>query len=396
MELEIVVAVLSLLATIASVVPIYIGYLRNNPKRLLLIAVRLDPLDSEQWRIDVTLRNQGKADIPSDSFDAGRPIEVLLGRDARGLDWADNGSRSDRWALTERPSVVFSPGLLKKGSDLAASVIVSGRPDVRIEAPLRDIPVKELVGLGTAPAVLKTSAPVAPVFPAATPFTAASFAPPSAPTPSGFTPPSGVGSYPPPTTAYGSPAASIPVPPPLARPRDASSVDITLPPLRGQRRREPVLRGGFGIWAALGCGLTGFVPTIAGSLVSSDALLSHALMSIGVLLGMTGFFGLIGTFIVRLLRRAIEPPASWRTPAERLRRPGTVIVLAITYLGLIVFTAGYIAQGPDSDTTHWAAGLGAVLLLLAIPASGTVALVRLISALSLRSRSTTGYPYPPA
>lgn len=394
MQLETVVAVLSLLATIASVVPIYIGYLRNNPKRLLLIAVHLHSISSERWRIDVTFRNQGKADIPSASFDAGRPIEVLLGRETRGLEWADTGSRSDHWALTDRPSVVFSPGLLKKGTDLAASVILSGRPDVRIEAPLRDIPVKELIGLGAAPAVLQTSAPVAPKH--SSPAAPAPFAPPPA-TAVTQASETTVPSYPPPsTTVYGSPAVSIPIPPPFDRPRDASSLGIALPPLQGQRRQEPVLRGGFGIWAALGCGVAGFVPTITGSLVSSDALLSHALMSIGVLLGMTGLFGLIGTFAIRLLRRAIESPASWRTPAERLRRPGTVLVLAITYAGLILFTTGYIAQGPNAETTHWAAGFGAVLLLLAIPASGIVGLVRLISALSLRSRSTTGYPHPPA
>lgn len=396
MEIEIVVAVLSLLATIASIVPIYIGYMRNNPKRLLLIAVQLHPLENDRWRLDLTLRNQGKADIPSDSFDAGRPIEVHLGREAQGLEWAGSGSRSDNWSLTGRPSVTFSPGLLKRNADVPASVTVTGRPEVRVEAPLRDTPVKELIGLGSAPAVLQSPSPATtrPLPPAAVaPSVPSTPAPADAESTTEAKP-----DYPPPTAApYGSPSVGIPAPPPLPRPMDDQEEGhVVLPPLRGQRRREPVLRGGFGIWAALGCGVIGFVPTIWGSLASFDPRLSYSLVTVGVLLGSAGFFGLLGTLVIRLLRRSLEPPASWRTPAERLRRPGTLAVFAITYIGLVFLGAGFATQGPDSTTTHWATAVGISLLFFAIPVSGSIGLVRLIRALAQRPRTSTGYPHLPA
>ena len=339
--MEIVLGVVGLLGGLvvaaAAVVAVVIGQRRAKPASLVDVDVRLSHAGDDWWRVTATVRNLGRTDLEPTTFVADRPISFALDG-ASSAEWYGAPPQSPAWSIDPSGSLLLAPVLLPRGVPLSATAVVRGRPEVRIDTPLRYIPVRENV--------VETT---------------------------GSTP-----SWGEPAAASSSSAASSSAPPAPQRVVDA--------PLVPRPERESVLRGGFGVWAAMVAGSLGAVCVGVGIALSLADVDSTPIGSSGIVLIGAGLIGLLGTMAVRLLRRWLEPPALWRTPAQRLRRPGTIVVLTLAYAGLALFCLEFLVQGVRGDTT-WVAGVAVLLLLAALLGTGLVGFLRLIVLLGVRRAS---------
>ncbi|QHC57733.1 hypothetical protein [Rathayibacter sp. VKM Ac-2760] len=332
--MEIVLGVVGLLGGLivaaAAVVAVVIGQRRAKPASLVDIDVRLSHAGDDWWRVTATIRNLGRSDLPATTFVNDRPIVFAL-TGATAAEWYGAPPQTPEWSIDPSGSLLLAPVLLSRGVPVSATAIVRGRPEVRIDAQLRYIPVRENVveTTGDAP-------------------------------------------------AWGGPAVPTAAPPAAQRVVDA--------PLEPRPERESVLRGGFGMWAAMAAGVLGAVLTGIGIGLSLAGLDTTALGSAGVVLIGAGLVGIVGTLVVRLLRRWLEPPALWRTPRQRLRRPGTIVVLVLAYAGLALFCLEFLVQDASGDTT-WVAGVGVLLLFAALLGTGLVGFLRLVVLLGVRRAS---------
>jgi hypothetical protein len=339
--MEIFIGVVGLLGGLViaglAVVAVVIGRRRATPTSLVDVEVRLTHAGDDWWRVGARVRNSGRSLVPETSYVDGRPIAIDLGG-AVAAEWYGSAPRADAWRIDPVVGLVLGPVALERGADLGATIVVRGRPQVRIDAPLRYVPVRENVVESQTP----DAAPVWGVSETAT-------QPPALPT-----------------------RTERP-----ERPRDLEEA---------RPERETVLRGGFGVWAAMVAGGVGalFVATgIALELAGVDA---SGLGGAGIILIAAGFLGLTGTLVVRLLRRWLEPPVLWRTPAQRLRRPGTIVVLALSYAGLAMFCLEFAMQSVTGETT-WVAGVGLLLLVAGLLGTGLVGFLRLVVLLGVRRAS---------
>ncbi|QHC65714.1 hypothetical protein GSU68_03355 [Rathayibacter sp. VKM Ac-2759] len=330
--MEIIVALVGLLGgllvAIAAVVVVVVGRRRAKPASLVDVEVRLSHAGDDWWRVSATVRNLGRTDLEPSTFVDGRPITITLGG-AHAGEWYGTEPRAAEWSLASGDTMMLAPCVLPRTVGVGATVVVRGRPDVRIDAPLRYIPVRENI--------VETQ-----------------------------------GALPGPTAA--------------APARPAAPHRVVDAPLEAQPEQESVVRGGFGMYAAMGAGVLGalfvgvaLVVSLAGSSVSGIG-------EAGIVLIGTALVGLVGTLTLRLFRRAFEPPALWRTPRQRLMRPGTIIVLVLAYTGLALFCLEFLIQGASGETT-WVAGLGVVLLFAALVGAALVGFLRLVVLIGVRRAS---------
>ncbi|SMH44543.1 hypothetical protein SAMN06295885_2386 [Rathayibacter oskolensis] len=333
--MEIIVAVVGLLGgllvAIAAVVVVVVGRRRAKPASLVDVEVLLSHAGDDWWRVSATVRNLGRTDLDAETFLDGRPIEITLGG-AQAAEWYGTEPRAAEWSLGSGDTLLLAPSLLPRGVGVGATVVVRGRPEVRIEAPLRYIPVRENVveTQGTA-------------------------------------------------SGRGGPSES-------ASPRPPAPQRVVDAPLTPRPERESVLRGGFGMFAAMIAGVLGAVVTATGLALSMADVSDGGIGAVGIVLIATALIGLVGTLTLRLFRRAFEPPALWRTPRERLMRPGTIIVLVLAYTGLALFCLEFLIQGTSGETT-WVAGAGVLLLFAALLATFLVGFLRLVVLIGVRRRS---------
>lgn len=337
--MEIVLGVVGLLGGLlvaaAAVVAVVIGRRRATPASLVDVDVRLSHAGDDWWRVTASVRNLGRSDLPPITFVNDRPISIAL-TGASAAEWYGTAPRAAEWSLDPSGVLQLAPTTLLRGVGVDATVVVRGRPDVRIDAPLRYIPVRENV--------VETAG--------------------GAPVP-----------------GWGAPGEPVAASAPQAPPR---LVDA---PVEARPERESVVRGGFGMWAAIGAGALGAVLVGVGLALSlAEVAVGDALGSAGIVLIGAAVTGLVGTLVVRLLRRWLEPPALWRTPRQRLRRPGTIIVLVLAYAGLGLFCLEFLAQGTSGATT-WLAGVGVLLLFAALLGTGLVGFLRLVVLLGVRRAS---------
>lgn len=302
------------------------------PASLVDVEVRLVHAGDDWWRVGVRVRNSGRSLVPETSYLDGRPIAVDFGGGA-SAEWYGSAPRSDAWRIDPARGLVLGPIALDRGADLGATIVVRGRPHVRIDAPLRYVPVRENVIESQTPgAVWGVSEPA---------------------------------------RRDASPAD------PQQRPFDVDST---------RAERETVLRGGFGVWAAMIAGVVGAVTVATGIAFELAGINASGLDGAGIILIAAGFLGLVGTLGVRLLRRWLEPPVLWRTPAQRLRRPGTIVVLLLAYAGLPMVCVEFALQSVRGETT-WVAGVGLLLLLGGLLSTGLVGFLRLVVLLGVRRAS---------
>jgi len=108
--------------------------------------------------VTVALANKGPRDISSEMFDNGRPIHVHLAVPFYGVTKVQGNAKvlmsPALGAKAEEAVLTLSPFLIKRREGLVFSAIVSGQPTVRIEAPLVDTDVKQLVPPAPAQGVL--------------------------------------------------------------------------------------------------------------------------------------------------------------------------------------------------------------------------------------------------
>ncbi len=144
-----------------------VTYYRANPKRRLEFAVevvRLVSAPTEIKNLDVrlnglqipdphlvTLRvfSNSRADIPSDSFDAARPLvfrvepggALLLSKADGGIHIDGGEGLGFEWA-----NVPVRPQLIKKRTSGSITFVSSGKPEIRLlgGSPLIDIDVREV------------------------------------------------------------------------------------------------------------------------------------------------------------------------------------------------------------------------------------------------------------
>ncbi|WP_146085309.1 hypothetical protein [Rathayibacter sp. AY1G1] len=345
--MEIFIGVVGLLGGLViaglAVVAVVIGRRRAVPASLVDVEVRLTHAGDDWWRVGARVRNSGRSLVPVTSYSDGRPISVDLGG-AVSAEWYGSAPRSDAWRIDPAVGLLLGPVALERGADLGATIVVRGRPQVRIDAPLRYVPVRENV--------IESQTPdAAPVWGVSEAAAAPAAAPASAP--------------------------PAPIRPRQQRPMDAD-------PSRPER--ESVLRGGFGVWAAMIAGGAGAVGVAIGIALELAGVEASGLGGAGIILIAAGFLGLVGTLVIRLLRRWLEPPALWRTPAQRLRRPGTITVLILSYAGLALFCTEFAAQSVTGDTT-WVAGVAVLTLIAALIGMGLVGFLRLVVLLGVRRAS---------
>ena len=95
--------------------------------------------------LTVTFRNTGPKDIPSDSFDAGKPIVIRFTAKSYGVtasagqpDWYAPGPD----ASSGEAKVELRPRLLKRGQSWSLSMIVQGPVEPVIESPLVETDLK--------------------------------------------------------------------------------------------------------------------------------------------------------------------------------------------------------------------------------------------------------------
>ncbi|MWV48895.1 hypothetical protein GRS96_06335 [Rathayibacter sp. VKM Ac-2803] len=326
--MEIALGLLGLLVAAVAGAGVVAGRRRAAPTALVDVVVRLAHAGDDWWRVTATVRNRGVADIPPTAFTDGRPITVAPDG-SQAAAWY--GEAPLGWSLDSAGSLVLSPTLLPRSVDLSATVVVRGRPGVRIDVPLRSVPVREEVVETAAPQGWAASAP-AVVAPA--------------------------------RRLVDAPVEALPV-------------------------RETVLRGGFGVWAAMVAGVLGAVLMAVGIALSMNEAATTAVGTPGVILILVAVVGILGTLAVRLLRRWLEPPALWRTPAQRLRRPGTIASLVPTYAGVFLFCLEFVVQERAGDTT-WVAGVGLVLLVSGGVTAAITGLVRLIAVVRARRSASAG------
>lgn len=334
--MEIFVGVVGLLGGLViaglAIVAVVLGRRHALPASLVDVEVRLVHAGDDWWRVGVRVRNSGRSLVPETSYVGGRPIAVDLGGGA-SAEWYGSAPRSDAWRIDPARGLVLGPLALDRGADLGATIVVRGRPHVRIDAPLRYVPVRENVIESQTPgAVWGVSEPA---------------------------------------RRDASPAE------PQQRPFDVDSA---------RAERETVLRGGFGVWAAMIAGVVGAVTVATGIAFELAGINASGLGGVGIILIAAGFLGLVGTLGVRLLRRWLEPPLLWRTPAQRLRRPGTIVVLLLAYAGLAMVCVEFALQSVKGETT-WVAGVGLLLLLGGLLSTGLVGFLRLVVLLGVRRAS---------
>ncbi|AZZ49676.1 hypothetical protein SAMN06295924_109112 [Rathayibacter rathayi NCPPB 2980 = VKM Ac-1601] len=322
-----------------AVVAVVIGRRRAVPASLVDVEVRLTHAGDGWWRVGARVRNSGRSLVPVTSYSDGRPIVVDLGG-AVSAEWYGSAPRSDAWRIDTAVGLLLGPVALERDADLGATIVVRGRPQVRINAPLRSVPVRENV--------IESQMPeAAPVWGAAE------------------------------TRAAVAPAPHRPIRPRRRRPSDTD---------RAQAERESVLRGGFGVWAAMIAGGAGAACVAVGIALELAGVGASGLSGAGIILIAAGFLGLVGTLVVRLLRRWLEPSALWRTPSQRLRRPGTITLLTLSYAGLALFCVEFAAQSVTGDTT-WVASVAVLMLIAALIGTGLVGFLRLVVLLGVRRAS---------
>jgi hypothetical protein len=126
----------------AVVIPIYLHRLRY-PRRELRFAVVREP-EPGFWQLRVWAT--GRADIPSASYDAARPIAFRLAApsSARGEILVEGGPLPDRLGLEwiDAREFQIAPQLLRSEFSCVARFFCHVHPMVTVENPLIDIPVK--------------------------------------------------------------------------------------------------------------------------------------------------------------------------------------------------------------------------------------------------------------
>ncbi|GHF17061.1 hypothetical protein GCM10011600_17270 [Pseudolysinimonas yzui] len=97
--------------------------------------------------LTVVLVNSGPRDIASSMFDDRRPIRVEVGAKFYGVTRTDGTAKLISPAIgtsAEDAVVTMAPLLLKRGESWSFSAVISGHPEVNVDAPLVDTDVKEL------------------------------------------------------------------------------------------------------------------------------------------------------------------------------------------------------------------------------------------------------------
>jgi hypothetical protein len=156
MSAELVVTVLGIV--IASVLTVYV-YRRTNPKRIVRYRMEVTSLLSHNSLaggrlvvslgahavasphiVTITVWSSGRADIPSQAFDGGKPMIFDLG--APILEGVPEDVPQEPQILIEQPSrLALRPALLRKGFESRIQVVVDGTPNLQVTHSLIDIPV---------------------------------------------------------------------------------------------------------------------------------------------------------------------------------------------------------------------------------------------------------------
>jgi hypothetical protein len=114
---------------------------------LLAVTYRDIPVDDPHL-VTVSVRNVGPRDISTAMFDSGQSISIRFDQTFYGLTVVSGGAHTlspGVGASPEEATVLFEPGLLKRGDAWSFSAVLSGPVGVSIEAPLIDTDVREAV-----------------------------------------------------------------------------------------------------------------------------------------------------------------------------------------------------------------------------------------------------------
>lgn len=110
----------------------------------LVLLHRGQPVGGDPYVVEIVLRGMGNRDIPSSSFDQGKPLRIHLGVPIIEQLQVNEDSKS---AIPTPPiragdkSVEIGPGLVGRRQRISVSLLVDGRPHLRAESPLPDIAV---------------------------------------------------------------------------------------------------------------------------------------------------------------------------------------------------------------------------------------------------------------
>jgi hypothetical protein len=157
MDLVIAIGVGSFVASLAAALVAILALRRQFPRRRLAFARSSLPLLVDNhadlqvkfrdhnlespYLVTIWISSQSRADIPSSTFDAGKPIRFQLGRPVLGV----MNSRAHRleWSL-HQSDIEIPPQLVHPDSRLRVDLLVDGEPDrIKIDNPLVDIKLVE-------------------------------------------------------------------------------------------------------------------------------------------------------------------------------------------------------------------------------------------------------------
>ncbi|KAF2414671.1 hypothetical protein B1729_03570 [Microbacterium sp. B35-04] len=153
-----------------------VGYYRDHPKRRIewsATARRLLPADlrphefevsfrgveiRDPYIVELRVRSNSRADIPSPSFDAGKPITFQIGQRDPIVFLDDSEARGIRIVPsfetrngTNDVSMLIEPQLIRRRASATMSFVASGLPDIKLgEWPLVDVDVKAADTAGVA------------------------------------------------------------------------------------------------------------------------------------------------------------------------------------------------------------------------------------------------------
>lgn len=365
--MEIAIGLVGLLIAIATAIPTYLAYQREHPRLHLTIRVNLETIEGGSL-VTIAMTNDGRADIPSSAFDAGRPISVSVFDASGRFLTVISVDPLSRFTIAGH-NIDLAPSLIKRSSTLRAQFRVSAIASAAIDAPLVDVPVREIVEpAGPLPAVRSAGAATPTSIPLPFQRTDSRFAPPE---------PSW-GSAPDHAAVLGVDSTATLTP--------SGHVDRARTPGSGGSRNEPIFRLGFGVVAVLAMTGIGVVLLAIGIALSADDALSFVFAGPGLILIMAAVGSLIGLVIVRAVRR-LEPDEMRLTSTRRLRRPGTIVGLSLSTIGIVLFCIGIGMTKYASNASTAVAGIGMLAFVAATVSSAAVGIVRLVRVLSARGRA---------
>ena len=111
-----------------------------SAKDLLKVEYRDIPVHDPHL-LNLRLQNVGPRDIASSNFDAGRPVTIKTNSKFYGFVTLSHPKQTVGRAIGSDGEIDIMPMLLKRAEVWEASAIISGAPNVEIDAPLIDVNV---------------------------------------------------------------------------------------------------------------------------------------------------------------------------------------------------------------------------------------------------------------